>query len=226
MRTVPLPLFALTTLALTTLVVLPAAAQSLPGSSGIDQLGGMSGAASAPGGMAPQGSMGQRSEKQPPPSLPGARSRPDTVIPFKGGTSDLAPTDALFDAINRGDILSARDAINRGADLDSTNLLGLTPIELSVDLGRNDISFLLLSLRGASGSGQASKQPGGDTAAPAVLTQAEKRAAARATRVSAASARAPANTPVRPAAPRTAALFAGDGGAPVPAAGFLGFDHH
>ena len=225
MRIVSLPVFALTTFALTTLFVLPAAAQALPGASGIDQLGGMSSAASSPGGMAPQGAVGQKSEKAPPPSLPGARSRPDTVIPLKGGTSDLAPTDALFDAINRGDILSARDAINRGADLDSTNLLGLTPIELSVDLGRNDISFLLLSLRGASGSGQASRQPAAE-AAPTTMTQAEKRAAARAVRVSAASTRAPANLPVRPAAPRVPTLYAGDGGAPVPAAGFLGFDHH
>jgi hypothetical protein len=220
MRTLSLPVFALTTL-----FVLPVAAQSLPGGGGIDQLGGMSSAASSPGGMAPQGALGQKSEKAPPPSLPGARARPDTVIPLKGGTTDLAPTDALFDAINRGDILSARDAINRGADLDSTNLLGLTPIELSVDLGRNDISFLLLSLRGASGSGQASRQPAGNPA-PVAMTQAEKREAARAMRVSAASTRAPANVPVKPAAPRTPALYAGNGGAPVPAAGFLGFDHH
>ena len=210
------------TLALATLFALPVAAQGIPGGGGIDQLGGMSSAASSPGGMSPQGAVGQRTERPPPASLPGARARPDTVIPLKGGTSDLAPTDALFDAINRGDILSARDAINRGADLDSTNLLGLTPIELSVDLGRNDISFLLLSLRGASGSNQASRQPAGDSA-PAIMTQAEKRAAARATRVSAAAnARAPANTPVRPAAPRAPTLYAGDGGAPLPAAGVLG----
>ena len=59
----------------------------------------------------------------------------------------MSPNDALFDAINRGDIAAARDALSRGAELDAHNLLGMTPMELSVDLGRNDISFLLLSYR-------------------------------------------------------------------------------
>jgi hypothetical protein len=59
----------------------------------------------------------------------------------------MEPTDALFDAINRGDIGTARDAISRGADLHGHNVLGMTPLELSVDLGRNDISFMLLSMR-------------------------------------------------------------------------------
>ena len=60
----------------------------------------------------------------------------------------MEPTEALFDAINRGDIGTARDAISRGADLHGHNVLGMTPLELSVDLGRNDISFMLLSMRG------------------------------------------------------------------------------
>jgi len=220
MRIVILPLAALASLA-----ALPAFAQALPGSGGISQLGGLSSAANNPGGMA-GGAHPRSSSQAPPDAVPGARSRPDTVIPLKGGTTDLAPTEALFDAINRGDILTARDAINRGADLDSTNLLGLTPIELSVDLGRNDISFLLLSLRGASGSSQAARQPAGAAAAPAApakMTAAERREAAR---LAAASARAPANTPVAPSAIHAPTLFAGDGGAPLPAAGFLGFDRH
>jgi hypothetical protein len=219
MRILILPLAALASLA-----ALPAYPQALPGGSGISQLGGLSNAANNPGGMT--GQAPKNAAQAPPDAVPGARSRPDTVIPLKGGTADLAPTEALFDAINRGDILSARDAINRGADLDSTNLLGLTPIELSVDLGRNDISFLLLSLRGAAGSSQAARQPAGAPAAPAPpakMTAAERREAAR---LAAANARAPANTPVAPSAIHTPTLFAGDGGAPVPAAGFLGFDRH
>ncbi|MBO0711951.1 MAG: ankyrin repeat domain-containing protein, partial [Acetobacteraceae bacterium] len=56
----------------------------------------------------------------PPPSLPGAqdngRAAPSDKIP-----TDMLPTDALFDAIDRGDIASARDAINRGADLNGHN---------------------------------------------------------------------------------------------------------
>ena len=221
MRQLILPVFVLAAFA-----ALPAAAQNIPGSGGISQLGGLSSAAANPGGAPTQaGAARPKSELAPPDAVPGARSRPDSVTPLKGGTADLAPTEALFDAINRGDILTARDAINRGADLDSTNLLGLTPIELSVDLGRNDISFLLLSLRGASGSSQASKQPFGATpVAAAVPTAAERRAAARAAR---ATTNANA-TVVQPAArtTRAPALFASDGGAPVPSAGFLGFDRH
>ena len=206
-------------LAVTVLFAVPAAAQMMP--AGMGGAGGVPNPA-APTGQAANNGIRRQSDNAQPSSLPGARARPDTVIPLKGGVNDLAPTDALFDSINRGDILTARDAISRGADLDATNLLGLTPIELSVDLGRNDISFLLLSLRGASGSAQASKQPGEATPPPA-MTAAEKRESARATRV---SARAPSNIPVAPAAPRAPALFAGNGGAAVPSAGFLGFDHH
>ena len=166
-------------------------------------------------------------EPPPPPAVPGARAR-GSVAPADRTAADLPPTEALFDAINRGDIITARDAISRGADLDGTNLLGLTPLELSVDLGRNDISFLLLSLRG-SGSGSAgSRPPQGTeeaTAAPASPAErrralAEARAQARAAKLQTASA-APA-VPAR----RGPALFAGDGGAAVPSAGFLGFDPH
>ena len=77
----------------------------------------------------------------PPPALPGARVSKEMVAPPDRPPSDLQPNDALFDAINRGDIATARDAISRGADLNARNVLGMTPMELSVDLGRNDISF-------------------------------------------------------------------------------------
>ena len=63
------------------------------------------------------------------------------------GNKDIGPTVALFDAINRGDGLAARDAINRGADMNGHNILGQTPLDLSIDLNRNPITFLLLSLR-------------------------------------------------------------------------------
>jgi hypothetical protein len=207
-------------LAVSALFAVPAAAQMLP--AGMGGEGGIPNPA-APSGAAASKGIRRESDTSQPSSLPGARARPDSVIPLKGGVNDLPPTDALFDAINRGDILTARDAISRGADLDATNLLGLTPIELSVDLGRNDISFLLLSLRGASGSAQAAKQPG-EAAPPPSMTAAQKREAGRPTRVSA--GRAPANIPVAQASPRAPALFAGNGGAAVPSAGFLGFDHH
>src|SRR5271165_456866 len=73
-----------------------------------------------------------------PPALPGARSDKAMVAPPERPLSDMQPNDALFDSINRGDIASARDAISRGADLGAKNVLGMTPLELSIDLGRND----------------------------------------------------------------------------------------
>jgi hypothetical protein len=82
-----------------------------------------------------------------PPALPGSRVEKTEPAPAAPGAADLPPTEALFDAINRGDMLAARDAINRGADLNGHNVLGLSPLDLSIDLGRNEITFLLLSLR-------------------------------------------------------------------------------
>jgi hypothetical protein len=208
-------------LALATFVALPAAAQ-LPGNA-LNQGGDLSGLADAPGGFkAPPAE--KKTSLPPPAAVPGAKARPDSVTPYKGGTNDLPPTEALFDAINRGDILTARDAINRGADLDSTNLLGLTPIELSVDLGRNDISFLLLSLRGAPGSVQASRQPADSLAASAPPLATDRRGRRSAVTAVASTS---VGRPIREAPPspaRAPVLFAGNGGAPVPAAGFLGFD--
>jgi ankyrin repeat protein len=160
--------------------------------------------------------MGTESEPQPPPpdAVPGAKARAPAA-PAPKGIADMNPNDALFDAINRGDIGAARDALNRGADLHAQNILGMTPMELSVDLGRNDISFLLLSMRDADTGGGAPK------ATPSATQLALEKAAA-----------GPRPRATRPAKPITVAnkpvatpkLFANDGGAPLPSAGFLGFD--
>lgn len=154
-----------------------------------------------------------------PPALPGARAEPTAVAPADRISADLPPTEALFDSINRGDLLAARDAVSRGADLQGVNVLGLTPLELAVDLGRNEISFLLLSLRGGAGfNTSGAPGPAADAKPP---SRAERQAAARAERAerTAVSARPTAGN--APMAPR---LFASDGGTPVPQAGFLGFD--
>ncbi len=165
-----------------------------------------------------------RSEKatrgpEPPPALPGSRAEPTAVVPAQRVPGDMPPTEALFDAINRGDLPGARDAISRGADLQGTNVLGLTPLELSVDLGRNEISFLLLSLRGSSGF--STSHPAEAAAAPKPPTRAERQAATQAER-----ARRPqvAARPAAALAPQAPRLFSGDGGAPNPQAGFLGFN--
>lgn len=138
-----------------------------------------------------------------PSGLPGARS--GTVIaPAEKLAAEMRPTEALFDSVNRGDIAAARDAIGRGAELEGRNILGLTPLELAVDLGRNDITFLLLSMRGAS-SGQA-VEPARAAPRPAAVARPVAPVASRA-----------AVVPVRQ---RSAGA---DPGTPAPQAGFLGF---
>ena len=101
-------------------------------------------------------------------------------------------------------------------------MLGMTPMELSVDLGRNDISFLLLSMRGED-TGRGSRAVGHDVAGGSTRGQAPTKGAT----VAKASAGTKALAPMTPVVPRSAAkpkMFANDGGTPVPTVGFLGFD--
>jgi hypothetical protein len=156
----------------------------------------------------------------PPDAVPGAKAR-QPAAPMTRAPGDLQPTEALFDAINRGDIASARDALNRGADLNGVNVLGMTPMELAVDLGRNDITFLLLSMRGEDGGrgSRAAAHPAAPEAPPARSVQAASVPAKQ--HVAAARPAPVAAKPV--AAPK---LFANDGGTPMPNVGFLGFGTH
>jgi hypothetical protein len=156
----------------------------------------------------PNGAKGQGPA---PPVLPGTKAPSEAVAPT-ALPADMTPSEALFDAINRGDLPGARDAMNRGAQLEATNVLGLTPLELSVDLGRNDISFMLMSMRGDSAAARQTARVGTQDGRP-------PRTEARA-RVIASSSREPAEEPVT-ATPR---YESGNGGSPIPAAGFLGFN--
>lgn len=153
-----------------------------------------------------------------PDALPGARTNSDRVTPSNRPAAEMSPNDALFDAINRGDIADARDAINRGAELSARNVLGLTPIDLSVDLGRNDITLLLLSMRGAPSAKPVSTAAGANGGAGK-------------------PAKAQPAVAAHPASPRMAVatkvvgsdlavkrqLVSTDPGTPAPQAGFLGF---
>jgi hypothetical protein len=88
--------------------------------------------------------------QEPPPAIPGAQPDSDAAVaPADKLAAEMSPNDALFDAISRGDLAAAKDALNRGAQLDAHNVLGQTPIDSSIDLDRNDITFLLLSMRPA-----------------------------------------------------------------------------
>lgn len=182
------------------------------------------------GSKPPVGTAQQAPKEAPPPALPGSRAEPMQAAPASKATLDMPPTEALFDAINRGDLASAKDAISRGADTNGHNVLGLTPLDLAIDMGRNEITFILLSLR----SPETPAVP--DRASTGRLT-AIKSPARTARRDShrqvAQRGPAPQQVLVRPAGytmtgTRTAKAeaprrFAGDGGTPNPGAGFLGF---
>ena len=178
-------------------------------------------AAQIPGNGVPNGHLPGAPAKQTaapsrlaaPPALPGAHSQPGQAVQSDRLATAMSPNESLFDAINRGDIADARDAIARGADLGARNVLGLMPIDLSVDLSRNDITVLLLSLRGtAAGAGRSKQVAASTPAAPPVKQPPPARPAAATLVV----ARTPAPAPQRPA-------LSADPGTPAPKVGFLGF---
>jgi hypothetical protein len=121
------------------------------------------------------------------------------------------PTEALFNAINLGDLDQVRAAVAAGADTGRRNVLGLTPLDLAIDLGHSEIAFYLMSLGRTS-----ARSP---IAVPPEASPAPRPAAPRQAPV-ARSAPVPTTTGAVPVAP----LWQGGGGAPVPEAGFLGFD--
>jgi hypothetical protein len=176
---------------------------------------------------------GEHPEVQPD-ALPGTSVDKNRVTPNDKSIADMQPNDALFDAINRGDLRQARDAINRGADLGARNALGMTPLDLSVDLGRNDITFVLLSFKGMDDSTHRAPPRGALAAAPRGRhggraqpqnaeieddTGARVGVAARDPN----AGRDATAIPTRAAAPRAPRQYATDGGTAVPSAGFLGF---
>ena len=167
---------------------------------------------------APPGQPGAR--PAPPPALPGlaARRAPEPIQ--ADGNANLSPTPALFDAITRGDLAAARDAVNRGADLNARNALGLTPTDWAVDQGRNDILFYLLSARGMAGSSGPTNARSA-AAARAEQERAERAAQQEALRLARQASAQGARAPSVSIKPR---LFGNDGGAPQVEAGFLGFD--
>jgi hypothetical protein len=166
------------------------------------------------GGPMHGGSSGDSGDaKLPPaPALPGAASVEEAVAPPEKPPAELSPNDALFDAIDRGDLAAAREAISRGAVLEARNVLGQTPLDLSIDLGRNQITFLLLSLRASEGDEGQGPPP---VSAP---TRSEPRVAQRGS-----GRHQPVQRFSAPANPPTPVLISDSGGTPVYEVGFLGF---
>jgi len=157
--------------------------------------------------------------RPPPTGLPGAQPKAAPAPPTQPPAM-MSPTDALFDAINRGDLSAAQDAVSRGADLNGQNVLGMTPVQLSIDLGRNDITFLLLSAGGSGGAIASQTATAVHTALGTKGVGSSKLARATGRR----SERLARATAAAPAPVQTPRLFAGNGGSPIPSAGFLGFD--
>ena len=146
--------------------------------------------------------------QQPPTGAPVGAGAPVGI----GGPPPAAnPTEALFNAINLGDLEQVRGAAAAGADIGGRNVLGLTPLDLAIDLGHSDIAFYLMSIGRMSARPAATAPP---TPPPAPTPVARGLPAAFP------PAPAPAPTGVVPVAP----LWQGGGGTAVPEAGFLGFD--
>jgi hypothetical protein len=196
----------------------PALAQMSVGSGGPGQgVGGSS--YGGQGGMTPAGvparaPQGDDDAKPPedkpvapPPAIPGAQPNEDAaVVPADRVAAEMSPNEALFDAISRGDLGAAKDALNRGAQLDAHNVLGQTPTDASIDLDRNDITFLLLSMRTTNGS------PPPATLAAATPATTHTKPGRKG--VVPASAHAPQSKTTQLSANR---------GAPNPSVGFIGF---
>lgn len=173
--------------------------------------GGMGGAGTGPGKMQPR--------------LPAPNIAP-SGLPGIGGMAPLAtspnmqkptsgdPTQQLFTAINNNDYRAAQDAVSRGADLRAVNQFNETPLDLSIALNRNDITFLLLGTRNELA---AQGDNGSDVmGAPWTLGQTTKPAKNRQSRSS------NAIVPVR--AEQKVVIPSGATGTPDPQAGFLGFN--
>ena len=144
-----------------------------------------------------------------PPALPGFGNQAPSAVPGVSKPQTGDPTAQLFTAINANDYNSAQDALSRGADLDAQNALGETPIDLSVALNRNSITFMLLSARNVAG--------GDDSDAQITGTPASSPAASA------------AQTPAVPIkliqSPNQPSVPGNNPGVPNPSAGFLGFSN-
>jgi ankyrin repeat protein len=143
-----------------------------------------------------------------PPALPGASGAPGlaTAAPVQKPISG-DPTTALFTAVNAGDYNAAQDAVSRGADPNAQNALGETPLDLSIALNRNTITFMLLSARNEGGG-----SPPASAIPAATIAPMTKKAPAHKMHATPAQ-----SLPTHPA------VDSNNPGTPNPNAGFLGF---
>ena len=152
----------------------------------------------------------------PPPAIPGAVT--DEATATSGHASaDMEPTAALFDAINRGDMTAAKEALSRGADLNGKNVLGQSPLEMAIDLNRNDITFVLLSMRNTENGAPVASIQTASVSEAGSGDGASGHAGAGHLKVKGNRSQLAAGSSPKPQ------RYAADGGAPKPEVGFLGF---
>ncbi len=140
-------------------------------------------------------------------------AEPQTQLPARGD-----PTKELFTAINKNDYNSAMDAISRGANLSARDQFGETPLDLSIALNRNNITFLLLGTRNELAS-----QDGSNTMMGARWTLPSQTGSARPSSHDAAPLETPTSAKANATPVLRTAIPASDTGTPDPQAGFLGF---
>jgi hypothetical protein len=177
-------------------------------------------AAPASAQMPPQRTPAAQPQAQPQPQQGRAAAPAQRQRQQRSGT----PTEQLFDAINTGEIEDVRAAVAAGADVSARNVLGLTPVDLAIDLGRNDVALYLLSLGRARPLAPLPDERAAQRQARASEQQLrlQQQRAEQAAVEAALRSRAPAVSGQGIVA--VAPLWRGDGGTPNPSIGFLGFD--
>nr|WP_295738625.1 ankyrin repeat domain-containing protein [uncultured Acidocella sp.] len=185
------------------------------------QMAGGMGSGLGMGGVAgsPAPKMQPRQPNIAPSGLPGVGNMaPPSTGPQLKAPIGGDPTQELFTAISKNDYGSAQDAISRGAQLSAKNQFGETPIDMSIALNRNAITFLLLGSRNeiaAQGGGGTMGQPWTLNNTPSAPAKSSKQAKSHK------QAPPPAMQPAK-ASPAPHYGNAGTG-TPDPQAGFLGF---
>ena len=176
-------------------------AQSAPGSGGTSPTGAIAAPQLQPKGTA---------DAPLPPAVPGAGDQNLPTSQSVANQQSGDPTAELFTAINGNKYGLAQDAISRGADLNAQNSLGETPIDLSVALNRNSITFMLLAARNDSGDDSSA-----DSAGAAAGSSMPQHSAPNAK---------PRPVPVK-LIERPTPAASENTGTPDSSAGFLGFNH-
>lgn len=152
----------------------------------------------------------------PPPAIPGAVTDEATATSGHANV-DMEPTAALFDSINRGDMTAAKESLGRGADMNGKNVLGQSPLEMSIDLNRNDITFVLLSMRNTENGAPVASIQSASVSEAGSGNAAADHAGKTHLKVKGDHSHLAAGSSPKPQ------RYAADGGVPKPEIGFLGF---